>query len=137
VADEPANGASASRPFYRLLGLDVDESVPAGSSRIVLTSRHELENSRRDVHGGAIAALLDAAVSVAVRSACKAGEGAATISLTVNYVGTARGTLIARGRAIRVGRTIASAEALAVDASDTLVAHAVATLRIIAPTRPR
>jgi uncharacterized protein (TIGR00369 family) len=120
------------RPFYRFLGLRVVDSV-AGESHVELTSKPELENSRGDIHGGAIAALVDAAVSSAVRSACKAGEGTATISLTVNYADPGRGTLVARGRALRVGRSIATVEAKVTDGQDKLVAHAVATMRIIAP----
>ena len=75
---------------------------------------------------------IDAAIGVAVRSACTGGEGATTVSLTVNYAGPGRGTLVARGRTLRLGRSIATAEALATDAEDRLVAHAIATMRIIA-----
>ena len=120
------------RPFYRFLGVRVVDSV-AGESHVELTSRPELTNSRGDIHGGAIAGLVDAAVSSAVRSACKAGEGTATVSLTVNYADPGRGTLVARGRALRVGRSIATVEAKVTDAENKLVAHAVATMRIIAP----
>jgi uncharacterized protein (TIGR00369 family) len=120
------------RPFYRFLGLRVAEGTPAGESRVELPNKPELENSRGDVHGGAIAGLIDAAVSVAVRSACKAGEGTATVSLTVNYAGPGRGTLAARGHALRVGRSIATVEATVTDAEGNLVAHAIATMRIIA-----
>jgi uncharacterized protein (TIGR00369 family) len=121
------------RPFYRLLGLQVIDGQPAGESRVELAARPDLDNSRGDVHGGAIAGLIDAAVSVAVRSACTGGEGVATVSLTVNYAGPGRGTLVARGRALRVGRSIATAEARVTDVNESLVAHAIATLRIIAP----
>jgi len=122
---------AAQRPYYRLLGLRVIEGMPAGESQVELATRSELENSRGDMHGGAIAGLVDAAVSVAVRSACTGGEGVATVSLTVNYAGPGRGTLVARGRALRVGRSIATAEATVTDASDALVAHAIATVRVI------
>jgi acyl-coenzyme A thioesterase PaaI-like protein len=40
---------------------------------------------------------------------------------------------VARGRALRVGRSIATAEARVTDVNESLVAHAIATLRIIAP----
>lgn len=122
---------AALRPFYRFLGLEVAEGVAAGESRVQLATRPELANSRGDMHGGAIAGLVDAAVSIAVRSACTGGEGVATISLTVNYAGPGRGTLVARGRALRVGRSIATAEAHVTDSDGGLVAHAVATLRVI------
>jgi len=128
IPEDPA----ATRPYYRLLGLRVESGEPAGRSRLHLDSRSDLENSRGDVHGGVVASLLDAAMGVAVRSACKAGEGAATVSLTVNYIEPGRGTLIATARVVRAGRTLASAEATVVDTSGRVVAHAVGTMRIIA-----
>jgi uncharacterized protein (TIGR00369 family) len=76
--------------------------------------------------------LLDAAMAVAVRSVLKDGEGVATVSLTVNYLEPGRAMLIAKGRVIRCGRTLASAEAAVEDASGRVVAHAVSTMRIIA-----
>lgn len=127
-ADDPA----ATRPYYRLLGLRAEAGEPAGQARLVLESRSELENSRGEVHGGVIASLLDAAMGVAARSALPPGYGTTSASLTVNYVAPGRGTLTARGRVVRQGRTLASAEATVTDASDAVVAHAVATLRIIA-----
>jgi len=119
-----------ARPYYRLLGLRSEPGEPAGRSKIRLDSRHDLENSRGDVHGGVIASLLDAAVAVAVRSAFTEGEGATTVSLTVNYVEPGRGTLTAAGHVIRAGRSIASAEATVTDAAGRIVAHAVATMRV-------
>ena len=123
---------AATRPYYRLLGLRAEAGEPAGRSKLLLDSRSDLENSHGDVHGGVIASLLDAAMGVAVRSALKPGEGATTVSLTVNYVAPGRGTLTARGRVLRAGRTLASVEADVTDADDSVVAHAVSTMRIIA-----
>jgi acyl-CoA thioesterase len=125
--DDPA----ATRPYYRLLGLRTEAGEPAGQAKLVLQSRAELENSRGDVHGGVIASLLDAAMGVAVRSALTPLEGATTASLTVNYVAPGRTTLTARARVVRQGRTLASAEATVTDVSEQVVAHSVATLRIV------
>jgi len=124
---------AASRPFYRLLGLEAEAGQPAGCSSIRLNSRPELENSRGEVHGGVVASMLDAAMGVAVRSLLTTGEGATTVSLTVNYLEPGRATLIAQGRVVRSGRTLASAEATVKDVSGRAVAHAVGTLRIIRP----
>jgi uncharacterized protein (TIGR00369 family) len=126
--DDPADG----RPYYRLLGLRAAAGEPGGHSKLVLEGRGDLENSRADVHGGVIASLLDAAMGVAVRSSLGGGEGATTVSMTVNYVAPGRGTLTARGHVIRAGRTLASAEATVTDAGGATVAHAVATMRILA-----
>jgi uncharacterized protein (TIGR00369 family) len=127
VIDDPA----ATRPYYRLLGVRAETCERAGHSRLLLDSRGDLENSDGDVHGGVIASLLDAAMGVAARSALKPGEGATTVSLTVNYVAPGQGTLTARGRVVRAGRTLASVEADVKDAAGAIVAHAVGTMRII------
>lgn len=126
--DDPA----ASRPYYRLLGFRVEAGQEPGCSRLVLESRPELGNSRGDVHGGVVASLLDAAMGIALRSALRAGEGIATVSLTVNYLEPGQGTLIAAGRVVRAGRTVASTEAEVADAAGRKVAHAVGTMRVIA-----
>jgi uncharacterized protein (TIGR00369 family) len=128
ISEDPA----ASRPYYRLLGLRVETGMPAGHSTVRLDSRAELENSRGDVHGGVVASMLDAAMGVAVRSLLVNGEGATTVSLTVNYLEPGIAPLIAKGRVVRSGRTISSAEAAIEDSSGRMVAHAMGTMRIIA-----
>ena len=129
---EGANDPAATRPYYRLLGLRTAPGEPEGQSKVVLEPRVELENSRGEVHGGVIASLIDAAMGVAARSTLTPGDGATTVSLTVNYVAPGRGTLTARSRVVRKGRTLASAEARVTDANEQVVAHAVGTMRIIA-----
>lgn len=123
---------TASRPYYRLLGLQVEAGTPAGHSSIRLESRAELENSRGDVHGGVVASMLDAAMGVAVRSLLVNGASVATASLTVNYLEPARAPLLAKGRVVRRGGTISSAEAVVEDGARRIVAHAIGTMRIIA-----
>ena len=48
-------------------------------------------------------------------------RGPTRLDVTVNYAAPGRGVLVARGRALRVGRSIATAEAIVTDASDGLV----------------
>jgi uncharacterized protein (TIGR00369 family) len=127
-SDDPA----VTRPYYRLLGLRAESGQPKGHSLIRLDSRAELENSRGEVHGGVVASMLDATMGVAVRSLLENGEGATTVSLTVNYVKPGSAVLVAKGRVVRSGRTISSAEAVAEDASGGVVAHAIGIMRIIA-----
>lgn len=123
---------AASRPYYRLLGLRSEAGEPPGRAKLRLDGRPELQNSRGEIHGGVVASLLDAAMGVAVRSACSDGEGATTVSLTVNYVQPGRGPLWGMGKVVRVGRTLASTEATVIDESGRVVAHGVGTMRILA-----
>ena len=133
--EQDAEDPAQTRPYYRLLGLRVDSGTPSGRSRLRIDGRPELENSRGDFHGGVVASLLDAAMSVAVRSAYAGDEGAATVSLTVNYLEPGRGSLVATGHVRRAGGSLASAEAEVVDASGRVVAHAIGTMRILRAAR--
>ncbi len=126
-----AGDPNEGRPFYQLLGLRSDEDCPKGTSRVHLAGRKEFENSRGDIHGGVVAAVVDAAMGAAMRSAYTAGEGATTVSLTVNYLEPAREALIAAGRVMRAGRSLASVEVIVTDTTGRTVAHAIGTLRVI------
>jgi len=87
-----------------------------------LAWKPEMANARLDVaHGGVLAALIDTAADFAI--AAKLGRTVPTIDLRIDYHLPARpGNLRARGRAIRLGGTLAVAEAEAFDAEGRLVA---------------
>jgi uncharacterized protein (TIGR00369 family) len=116
------------RPFYDFLGLQVDSRDD--KSIVRLPYRPELGNSRDHVHGGAIATLLDAAASHAVRQANPQAAGVATIDVTVHYLKPGIKTLTAEGRLVSSGGTIAVAESQARTEEGDLIASATATFRI-------
>ncbi|MBR0654206.1 PaaI family thioesterase [Plastoroseomonas arctica] len=120
------------RPFYRHIGVVVMEAAD-GASLVRLEPMAETANIRGDVHGGAMATMLDAALVNAARSVLPEGSGAATVSLSINYLAPGQGTLMARGRVVRGGRSLVSAEATITDADGAVVAQAIGTLRAIAP----
>jgi uncharacterized protein (TIGR00369 family) len=120
------------RPFYKLIGVTVLEAAD-GASLVRLEPTAETANVRGDVHGGALATMLDAALANAARSVTAAGSGVATVNLSINYLAPGQGTLIARGRVVRAGRSLVSAEATVTDAAGAAVAQAIGTLRVIAP----
>jgi uncharacterized protein (TIGR00369 family) len=128
---ERSNDPADARPYYRLLGLRTEPGTEPGRACIRLEGRPELSNARGDIHGGVVASLLDAAMGVAVRSIYEEGEGATTVSITVNYLEPGRGTLVANARVMRSGQSLASVEADVVDESARRVAHGIATMRII------
>lgn len=122
------SGAPSGRPFYDFLGIEVD---PRDDKAVIrLPYRPELGNSRDHVHGGAIATLLDAAASRAVRQANPQAAGVATIDVTVHYLRPGIKTLTAEGRVVSSGGTIAVAESHARTEEGELVASATATFRI-------
>jgi uncharacterized protein (TIGR00369 family) len=121
----------SGRPFYDFLGLEVD---PREDKAVVrLPYRPNLGNSRDHVHGGAIATLLDAAASRAVRQANPQAVGVATINVTVHYLRPGTKSLTAEGHLVSSGGTIAVAESQAHTEEGDLVASATATFRIFKP----
>jgi uncharacterized protein (TIGR00369 family) len=81
----------------------------------------EFEGAPNTAQGGIIATLVDMAAEYAI--AAKFGRPVPTINLRIDYHRPARpGTLYARGRVIRAGSTIITAEAQVLDAERALCA---------------
>ena len=72
-------------PFYMYLGATLLHLMD-GECTLQLDVRPELMNSKGDLHGGAITAGFDIALSQAVRSSYPRTVNLSTISLTINYI---------------------------------------------------
>ena len=123
--------------FWRYLGIEV-EAAGEGWVRLRVPMRDELRNAPgAPVHGGVLATLVDAAIGGALGtygSAAAGGTDQATLDLNVSFVGAGRGdALLAEGRIIRRGRTIAFGETRVTDSAGTLVALGRATYMILSP----
>jgi uncharacterized protein (TIGR00369 family) len=120
----------AASAFHSSMGIDVLEASE-GAVRLVLDARDDQRNLQGSVHGGVLATLADTAMGLAIRSAIEPERRHATIELSVRYLRPASpGRLEALGRTIRVGSSIAFAEADVTDPDGTLVARAQATFSI-------
>jgi uncharacterized protein (TIGR00369 family) len=109
-------------PFHRLIGLEMVRAED-GVVELRLPWRDELGRAHGSdwFHGGVISALIDIAGDYAIAS--KLGRGVPTIDLRVDYLRPARrGDLLARARAIKVGRTVGVADVELRDANDAVVA---------------
>jgi uncharacterized protein (TIGR00369 family) len=120
----------ATSPFARRTGLEV---VDLAADRAELRLAFDEGNVTVGdvVHGGAVATLLDVAVTAAAFCAPEAldATSGATISLTVNYVRAGRGDLVAVGRVLRRAGGLCFCDAEATDAEGRTVATAIATYR--------
>jgi uncharacterized protein (TIGR00369 family) len=117
-------------PFVDHCFLQEEERIQDGV-RSVVSLRPELMNSWGGAHGGLIATLLDASMTVAARYAAHPDGtiGVATADLSISYIGQATKTLHCEAIVTaRRGRSI-FAEAKAMNETGELVARAVATLR--------
>ena len=80
------------------------------------------------VHGGAIAALFDTGLAVAIASRLTPDDRIATHNLNVTYIAfTRERRLFCRSRVLSVRRSVAVAEGEVTDGGETLVAKAVGT----------
>lgn len=98
-------------PYWQLLGMRIEHAEP-GFARLVLPHKNELLQIYGQVHGGAIASLIDSSVAVALSLMLLPTEKATTVELKVNYLEPIRaGDIYAesiikkRGRTIIVGTT--------------------------------
>jgi uncharacterized protein (TIGR00369 family) len=117
-------------PFYAHLGLDL-ESIGEGTCVVRLADRREIHNSKDDLHGGAIAALVDIAMSQAVRSTGDDDRPVATVSMTISYLGAAAGGVSADARVVRAGSTLVFAEAVVIDAGGNPIVRASGVYRLM------
>ena len=123
--------------FWRHLGVEVEDAAP-GRVRLRVPIRDELCNAAgAPVHGGVLSALVDMAVGGALATlheAAEGGVGQTTLDLNVSFMGSAtRGAVVAEGRILKRGRTIAFGEATVTDAEGRLLAAGRATYMILGP----
>src|SRR5262245_59733217 len=122
--------------FWRHLGVEVDDAGE-GWVRLRVPIRDELRNAvGAPVHGGVYSAIIDMAVGGALgtlHAEAQGGVGQTTLDLNVSFLAAARqGDIVAEGRIIKRGRTIAFGEATIKDGAGTLVAVGRATYMILA-----
>ena len=123
-------------PFYRWSGIRV-AAVEPGSVSVSLDLSEHHANLQGFAHGGVLATLADAAMGLSVRSALEPGRRHVTIELGVHYLRAVKtGTVTATGRAIRIGREVAYAEAAITDERGTELARASGTYSVTTP-RPQ
>jgi uncharacterized protein (TIGR00369 family) len=126
-----------SNLFWRTLGVQV-EDAREGWVRLRVPARDELRNAAgAPVHGGVLSALVDMAVGGALSTlhdSAAGGVGQSTLDLNVSFLAAGRGdTIVAEGRILRRGRTVAFGEATITDGAATTVAVGRATYLILSP----
>lgn len=120
----------SSVPLYQHLGFRLD-ALEDGCSQVRLAFQHHLGNTRGDVHGGTVAAIVDAAMSQAVRSLIDTAMGVATMNMNINYLAPARGEIICKGVVIKRGRSIMFAEAEVFGEDGELACRASGSYRVL------
>lgn len=124
-------------PFHAWLGVRLLSLDYFGVS-ISLPWRDEFVSDRAAgyAHGGILASLIDLAADYAV--AARLGRGVPTVDLRVDYHRAALpGPLVARAAVIKLGGTLATAEARVFDAREALVASGRGVFLTLPPGAPK
>ncbi|MDP2399413.1 MAG: PaaI family thioesterase [Burkholderiales bacterium] len=120
-------------PLYIHLGFILD-ALDDGCSQVRLVFQPHLGNSRGEVHGGTVAAIIDAAMSQAARSLVGLEMGVATMTMNLNYLAPAKGEIICRGTVVKRGRSIMFTEAEVVGEDGNTACRASASYRVLPRT---
>lgn len=124
--------AIASSPLGRLMGF-VAEAIEPDRVCLRLPFRTEVTTIGDLVHGGAIAALVDAAATAAAWSRADLARSprGTTIGLTVNYLNGARGgDVTATATVVQRGKSIVVCEVEVRDGAGLSVARALVTYKL-------
>jgi uncharacterized protein (TIGR00369 family) len=114
----------AASEFHTWAGMQVVEAS-TGEVTVAMDVLDRHVNLQGLVHGGMLAILADTACGLSIRSAMEPGRLHVTTDLDIHYLAPARpGRLFGRGKAIRVGRSLAFAEASVEDEEGKLLARA-------------
>jgi len=117
-------------PFLSHLKI-LTETLGEGTARVSLPLEPHLTNSLGTAHGGVIMSLLDVALCTAARTLHPESVGVITIDLSTSFIGGASGRkLYADARVMRDGRSMSFVEAEAKNEDGSLVAKAIATVRV-------
>jgi len=117
-------------PFVSHLKI-LTETLGEGSARLSLPIEPHLTNSIGTVHGGVIMSLLDVALCTAARTLHPDSLGVITIDMSTSFIGGGSGArLLAEARVLKNGRSMIFVEGEAKNEDGSLVAKAIATVRV-------
>jgi uncharacterized protein (TIGR00369 family) len=117
-------------PFVAHLKI-LTETLGEGSARLSMPIEPHMTNSLGTAHGGVIMSLLDVALCTAARTLHPESIGVITIDLSTSFIGGASGAkLFAEARVLRDARSMSFVEAEAKNEDGSLVAKAIATVRV-------
>lgn len=102
-----------------------------GKTVVVMELTEDLKQIYGNIHGGAIAGLMDSTIAVAINQQLDPGEGASTVEIKINYLRPANtGKLWGKGKVIQKGRKIMVGQGEIKDDNGKLVAFGTATFMI-------
>jgi len=120
-----------SCPYFSLLSMEI-KGLNWGESLLEILVQEKHLQPFGLVHGGVFASLIDAAAFWAVYPQVLEELGMTTVELKLNYLAPlSTGRMIARGKSLRVGKTLCLGEASIANEEGTLLAHGTSTMMIL------
>jgi uncharacterized protein (TIGR00369 family) len=117
-------------PYFSLLSMEIKD-LQWGTCLLGVELGEKHLQPFGKVHGGVIASVVDAGAFWAVFPQVERGMGLTTVEMKLNYLAPAdRGRLMAEGRTIKIGKTLALGETY-VRNGETLIAHGTATMMLV------
>jgi uncharacterized protein (TIGR00369 family) len=118
-------------PYFRHLGMVIAE-LGVGEALVEIRSQKIHHQIFGNVHGGVIASLVDTAIFWCFYAELDESAGITTVDLKVNYLApVADGKLSARGKRIRLGRTLGLGETEVFNGDGKLVAHGTSSVIVL------
>jgi len=119
-------------PYFDLLSMKIQE-VGARFSVLEIDLAQKHLQPFGFVHGGVFASIIDAAAFWAIYYEIEdQNVGVTTVDLKLNYLAPAvSGKLIAKGRQIKLGKTLGYAEAEVTDVNGRILAHGTSTVILL------
>ncbi len=117
-------------PMTEAFGLR-GEAITPDSVQVRMPYASPYTNSRAQVHGGALAVLLDCTLAGAARAHDPARFGVATVDMTLHYVAPASGDVIATAVCERRGRSLCFVRGEARSTEGELLALATGTFKLV------
>ncbi len=118
-------------PYFRLQSMTLlDFNIGTSHIEIELAEKHL--QPFRIVHGGVFSTIIDAAAFWSIYGEIDEDAGMTTVDLNLNYLAPAvSGKLIAKGRRIKLGKTLGLGEAKVTDEKGKILAHGTSTVMIL------
>ena len=133
---ERVNQLVNDSPYFKLLSMTISDAG-LGFSLLEIDLAQKHLQPFGFVHGGVFASIIDAAAFWALFYEIEDQNASATsVDLKLNYLApAASGKLIAKGRRIKLGKTLGYADVTVTDENGKLLAHGTSTLMILPGNR--
>lgn len=119
-----------SGPYWKHMNMST-ETGPDGEIQAVMEISGELLQFYGNVHGGAIAGLMDTCIAIALNQQLDPEKGASTVEIKINYLRPVnKGKIIGKGKVIKMGKRMIVGQGEIFDEEGKMVAFGTATFII-------